>query len=273
MTTATQTPDYTAIKSKQQVIWGTGHYSRIGSTLQIAGEQLADAMDARPGATFLDVAAGNGNLTLAAARRFCRVMSTDYVESSLNDGKLRADANGFDIQFQTADAEKLPFDDASYDFVGSTYGVMFTPDQETAASELMRVCKSGGRIGMANWTPEGFIGQLFKTIGQFNPPPAGVQSPARWGTEAFLNEQFGDASSEIKVTKRNFNFRFLSAEHFMQVFKDFYGPIIKTLEALGEEKGAELEAAIVDLLNSMNVATDGTLDVPSEYLEIVITKK
>lgn len=264
-------PDYTAIKAKQQVVWSTGHYSRIGSLLQISGEQLAAAMDARPGASFLDVAAGNGNLTMAAARRYCNVVSTDYVESSLRDGAVRAAANGFEIEFRAADAEALPFNDNSFDFVGSTYGVMFTPNQEKAAAELLRVCKPGGKIGLANWTPAGFIGQVFKTIGGFNAPPAGVLSPSRWGTEEFLQDQFGAGSSRVEVKRRDFVFRSLSAEHFMDVFKDFYGPMIKALEALGD-RAPELERAMLDLLNDSNTATDETLTVPGEYLEVVITK-
>lgn len=264
--------DLNALKAKQQIVWSTGHYSRVGSLLQISGEQLAEAMDARPGATFLDVAAGNGNLTLAAARRYCKVVSTDYVESSLRDGAARAAANGFEVVYRAADAEALPFEDAAFDFVGSTYGVMFTPNQERAAAELLRVCKPGGKIGMANWTPAGFIGQVFKTIGSFNPPPAGVQSPARWGTEEFLQQQFGEHAGEISVKRRNYNFRYLSAEHFMEFFKEFYGPMIKALEALGD-RAPELEHALLKLLNDSNVATDGTLSVPSEYLEIVIVKK
>jgi ubiquinone/menaquinone biosynthesis C-methylase UbiE len=267
------TPDYEAIKAKQQTVWSTGHYSRIGSLLQISGERLAEALDARPGATFLDVAAGNGNLTLAAARRYCRVTSTDYVEDSLQDGAARAEANGFDVEFRHADAEALPFEDNSFDYVGSTFGVMFTPNQEASAAELLRVCKPGGKIGMANWTPEGFIGKLFKVLGGFNPPPAGVQSPARWGTESFLLEQFGGKAGKMRVERRDFVFRFLSAEHFMTVFKAFYGPIIKALEAQPAERRPVLEAALIDLLEECNVATDGTLCIPGEYLEVVVTKK
>jgi ubiquinone/menaquinone biosynthesis C-methylase UbiE len=266
-------PNLEAVKAKQQITWSTGNYSRVGSLLQISGERLAEAMDARPGADFLDVAAGNGNLTMAAARRFCRVVSTDYVEASLNDGAERARANGLEVEFRVADAEALPFDDASFDFVGSTFGVMFTANQEKAAAELLRVCRAGGKIGMANWTPAGFIGKLFKVIGQFNPPPAGVQSPARWGTEAFLREQFGPSAADLHVERRDYVFRFESTDHFMTVFKSFYGPIITALEAQTEENRPKLEQAIADLVDSCNVATDGTLLIPGEYLEIVVTKQ
>lgn len=266
-------PDYDAIKAGQQQTWSAGNYSRIGSFLQISGERLVEAMDARPGARFLDVAAGNGNLTLAAARRYCKVVSTDYVESTLRDGAARAAANGFEIDYRTADAEALPFDDASFDYVGSTFGVMFTADQDLAAAELLRVCRPGGKIGLANWTPEGFIGQMFQLIGSFNPPPTGAQSPGRWGTEAFLDERFGDQSDEIFIERRNFVFRFLSADHFMAVFKDFYGPMIMALEAQDDSSRAALERALIDLLERRNEATDGTLRIPGEYLEVVITKQ
>jgi ubiquinone/menaquinone biosynthesis C-methylase UbiE len=266
-------PDYDAIKTKQRATWATGHYSRVGSLLQITGESLAHAMDARPGARFLDVAAGNGNLTLAAARRYCEVVSTDYVPTSLSDGGGRARANGFDVTFETADAEALPYDDESFEFVGSTFGVMFTPNQAAAAAEMMRVCRPGGKIGLANWTPAGFIGELFKVIGRFCPPPAGLDSPARWGTVEFLEEQFGEDAAEIRIERRDYDFRFRSAEHFMEVFATFYGPMIKALEAQTPEQREALHAAVMDLLDRSNVAVDGTLNVPSEYLEVVVTKR
>lgn len=272
MTQTATKPDFTAIKTKQQATWATGCYPRVGSLIQVTGERLVEGMDARPGARFLDVAAGNGNLSLAAARRFCQVMSTDYVPESLEYGRARALANKFDMEFQTADAEDLPFEDGEFECVGSTFGVMFTADQEQAAAELTRVCARGGKIGMANWTPEGFIGQLFKTIGKFVPPPAGLNSPARWGTEDFLHTELGSEAEKIEVRRRSYDFRYLSAGHFMSYFKEHYGPTIKALEALGN-RAPELEEAIVALLNEHNTATDGTLCVPSEYLEVVVTKK
>ncbi len=262
-----------AVKAKQRKAWGTGRYARIGSLLQISGERLVEAMDARPGSRFLDVAAGNGNLTLAAARRYCRVVSTDYVLASLRDAAGRVDANGFDVRFEPADAESLPFPDGSFDVVGSTFGVMFTPDQEKAASEMLRVCAPGGTIGLANWTPDGFIGRLFREVGRFLPPPAGVASPARWGTAEFLEQVFGADARRIEIRRRSYSWRFVSAEHFMRVFREFYGPIIKAFEAVEADRRVELEAALMKLLVGSNVAKDGTLDVPSEYLEVVITKK
>src|SRR5882757_1081406 len=196
--------ELTAVKTRQQAAWATGDYAIVGTTLQIVGETLCEALDLRSGARVLDVAAGNGNASLAAARRWCEVTSTDYVGSLLEAGRVRALAEGHSIKFQEADAENLPFPDASFDVVMSTFGVMFTPNQEKAASELARVCKPGGKIGLANWTPESFIGQVFKTIGKYIPPAPGVKSPALWGTKARLEELFGETAQEIRTTSREF---------------------------------------------------------------------
>ena len=266
------TPDYTAIKAKQQVAWGSGDYGRVGVTLQISGEQLCETMDLRAGQTVLDVAGGNGNVTLAAARRFCSVVSTDYVESLLGQSKVRAEAEGLDIEYRQADAENLPFDDNRFDNVVSTFGVMFAPDQITSARELVRVCKPGGKIGMANWTPDGFIGQLFKIIGGYVSPPPGVSSPSTWGTAAFLNQNFGTTCRHIHSTKEHFAFRYRSPQHWLDLFRTYYGPLLKAFEALDENKGAGLERDIHDLIDRLNTADDGTMVVPSEYLEVVITK-
>src|SRR5215213_9445453 len=193
--------DLTTIKARQQMAWGSGDYAIIGTTLQIVGEMLCEAVDVRSNQRVLDVAAGNGNASLAAARRFAEVVSTDYVGSLLERGRERAKAERLTIAFQEADAEQLPFPDASFDVVVSTFGVMFTPDQEQAARELLRVCRPGGKIGLANWTPEGFIGQLFKTIGKFIPQAPAVKSPALWGTEQRLQELFG-CSADIQAERR-----------------------------------------------------------------------
>jgi len=265
--------DLRAVKTKQQAAWSSGDYAIIGRTLQIVGEQLAEAMDLRAGASVLDVAAGNGNATLAAARRWCEVTSTDYVESLLAQGRKRAEAEGFQIKFQAADAEDLPFADASFDGVVSTYGVMFCPDQDRAAAELIRVCKSGGKIGLANWTPDGFIGQMFKTIGKYLPPPAGVGSPLLWGTHDWLQATFGDAASAIAATPRHFGFRYRSPQHFLDVFRTYYGPMLKAFEALEETGGKALARDIVDLVGRCNTSGDRTVVAPSEYLEVVITKR
>jgi ubiquinone/menaquinone biosynthesis C-methylase UbiE len=225
-------PDLKAIKSKQQLAWSSGDYAVVGTTLQIVGEQLAEAMDLRAGQTVLDIAAGNGNATLAAARRWCHVTSTDYVEALLARGRKRAEAEGLAVTFQKADAEDLPFADGAFDAVLSTFGAMFSPDQACTASEMLRVCRSGGRIGLANWTPDGFIGQMFKIIGKHLPPPAGVKSPALWGTDEWMQKAFGDASSRISIERRHFVFRYRSPQHCLDVFRDYYGPMLKAFEAL-----------------------------------------
>jgi SAM-dependent methyltransferase len=270
---ATPTPDLAALKTRQQAAWSSGDYAVVGTTLQIIGEELCETLDLRAGQKVLDVAAGNGNVSLAAARRWCEVTSTDYVPALLERGRARATADGLTIAFQEADAEALPFTDGSFDAVVSTFGVMFTPNQERAATELLRVCKSGGRIGLANWTPEGFIGQLFKTLGKYLPPPAGVRSPALWGTRERLTEIFGPAAASIKTEPRYFNFRYRGAEHFVDVFKTYYGPMLKAFAALDAEKQAALRSDLLALVARMNKATDNTMVVPSEYLEVVITKR
>ena len=267
------TPDLKAIKAKQQVSWSSGDYAIIGTTLQIVGEQLAEAMDLRAGQTVLDVAAGNGNVSLAAARRWCEVTSTDYVESLLARGRRRAEAEGLKIKFQIADAEDLPFPDASFDAVVSTFGGMFSPDQDRTAEELVRVCKPGGRVGLANWTPEGFIGQMFKTIGKYLPPPTGVKSPAIWGTRSWVETTFRAAASTIAAEPRLFVFRYRSAQHFLEIFRTYYGPMLKAFEAIEGVSRKALARDIIDLIGRFNTSGDQTMVVPSEYLEVVITKR
>jgi len=265
--------DYTAIKQRQQATWASGDYGTIGMRLQIVGESLAEAADVRAGERVLDVAAGNGNATLAAARRFAEVTSTDYVPDLLEKGAMRAKANGVDVDFQTADAENLPFANGSFDVVLSTFGVMFTPNQDMAAREMLRVTRSGGRIGLANWTPGGFIGELFRLIGRHVPPPAGVQSPALWGSEPRLVELFGPQASDIRCTRRLYNFRYQSAAHWIDIFRNFYGPVHKAFGALDADGQARLTADLTELLERRNVAGPTSLVVPGEYLEVVITKK
>jgi ubiquinone/menaquinone biosynthesis C-methylase UbiE len=265
--------DLKALKARQHGAWSSGDYAVVGTTLQIVGEELCEALDIRSGQKVLDVAAGNGNVTLAAARRWCDVVSTDYVPSLLERGRIRAAAEGWSIDFKEADAEALPFADASFDVVVSTFGVMFTPNQDKAAAELLRVCKSGGKIGLANWTPEGFIGQLFKTLGTYLPPPAGAKSPALWGTQARITEMFGMAAASIGAERRHFMFRYRSPEHFLDVFKIYYGPMLKAFAALDDAGQQGLKTDLLGLIGRMNRAQDGTMIVPSEYLEVVITKR
>jgi len=265
--------DYsTAVKLRQQSMWGSGDYAVIGATLQIVGELLNEAADVRAGERVLDVAAGNGNATLAAARSFALVTSTDYVSALLERGRLRAEAEGFgNISFEGADAEALPYSTGSFDVVLSTFGVMFAPDHDGAASEMMRVCRPGGRIGLASWTPDGFLGQLFRVLGRYVPPPAGIASPLLWGTDAHMRELFADAS-KIEHTTRLFAFRYRSAAHWIEIFRTFYGPVHKTFLALDADQQRALEADLTALLASLNRGGDASLVVPGEYLETVITK-
>jgi ubiquinone/menaquinone biosynthesis C-methylase UbiE len=265
-------PDFAAIKQRQQATWASGDFAVIGVTLQIVGESLAEALDIRAGERVLDVAAGNGNATLAAARRFAEVTSTDYVPALLDKGRARAAADGLPVTFQVADAEDLPFADDCFDVAISTFGSMFTPDHRRPAHEMLRVVRNGGRIGLANWTPEGFIGQLFKVIGAYIPAPAGLKSPALWGTEPHIVELFGAQSADIKTVRKNFNFRYHSAAHWLQIFRDYYGPTHKAFAALDPAGQNALAQDITALLNRCNTAGPASLVVPSEYLEVVITK-
>ncbi len=277
VSTATATPivqpDFEALKTRQHGAWSSGDYAVVGTTLQIVGEELCETLDLRAGQRVLDVAAGNGNATLAAARRWCNVVSTDYVGALLERGRQRATADGLSVEFREADAEALPFADGAFDAVLSTFGVMFTPNQDRAASELIRVCKHGGKIGMANWTPEGFIGQLFKTLGKYLPPPAGAKSPALWGTQARLDEMFGAAAKDIRAERRNFVFRYKSAEHFLDIFRTYYGPVLKAFGALDAANQDALKRDMLALIGTLNRSSDSTMVLPSEYLEIVITRR
>ena len=269
---APATVDLKALKAKQQGAWSSGDYAVVGTTLQIVGEELCEALDLRAGQKVLDVAAGNGNATLAAARRFTEVTSTDYVPALLERSRQRAMADGLAVSFREADAEALPFADGAFDAVLSTFGVMFTPDQEKAASELVRVCRRGGKIGLANWTPEGFIGQVFKTIGRYMPPPAGVKSPAAWGTRGRLSELFEAHAASVTSSQRHFVFRYRTPAHFVDIFRTWYGPVHKVFAALDRVQQEALERDLHALIGEFNRAKDGTMVVPSEYLQVVIVR-
>ena len=269
---AIPTVDLSTIKGRQQLAWSSGDYAIVGTTLQIVGETLCEAVDLRSNQRVLDVAAGNGNATLAAARRFADVVSTDYVGALLEGGRRRAEADRLPVMFQEADAEALPFADASFDVVLSTFGVMFTPNQDKAARELLRVCRPGGKIGLANWTPESFIGQMFRVLGKYVPPVAGVAPPSLWGTKARLDTLFG-SQAVVVAESRTFVFRYKSPAHWLEIFRDYYGPVLKAFASLNPESRKALEKDLHALLDQNNVARDGTLVLPSEYLEVVITKK
>ncbi|RZU02242.1 class I SAM-dependent methyltransferase [Rivibacter subsaxonicus] len=264
-------PDFAAVKTRQRAAWSSGDYAVVGTTLQIVGETLCEALDLRAGANVLDVAAGNGNASLAAARRGCNVVSTDYVPALLTRGRERAAAERLDIEFREADVEALPFDDDAFDAVLSTFGAMFAPNPRRTAAEMLRVCAPGGRIGMANWTPESFVGQLFKTIGRHVRPPAGIESPALWGTRKRIEELFGTRAAAIRCESRRFNFRYRSPQEMVDVFRNYYGPVLKAFGALEPAAQATLSEELLALIGRFNRAEDGTVVLPSEYLEIVIT--
>jgi len=262
--------DTNIIKSRQQAMWASGDFAVIGTTLQIVGEELCEAMDLRSGQRVLDVAAGNGNAALAAARRWCDVTASDYVPALLDRARERALAERLPLKIEIADAEALPFPDESFDAVTSTFGAMFTPDHGKPAREMLRVCRKGGKIGLANWTPEGFIGELFKVVGRYVPPPAGMKSPALWGTKAHVMELFGVSSCTAET--RNFMFRYRSDDHWIGTFRAFYGPVLKAYDGLNEAARHALTADIKALIARFNRAGDGTMVVPAEYLQIVIEK-
>ena len=266
------TLDFGAIKTRQQAIWASGDFGRIGVLLQIVGESLCEAVDLRAGENVLDVAAGNGNASLAAARRYADVTSADYVPELLAQGLRRAEAEGLPLLTRVADAEELPFHDGEFDVALSTFGVMFAPNQERAAAEMARVVRPGGRIGLANWTPEGFIGELFRTVGRFVPPPAGLTPPAAWGTEKRLAELFHSHAADMRTERKLFVFRNLSAEHWIDQFRRYYGPVLRAFEALDEARQREFHAALLELLGRYHRGGSDTPIAPGEYLEVVVTR-
>ncbi|UIJ70428.1 class I SAM-dependent methyltransferase [Aurantimonas sp. HBX-1] len=272
LTETTSPPDLVALKARQQAMWAAGDYTVVGTTLQIVGERLCEAVDLRAGERVLDVAAGNGNASLAAARRFADVTSTDYVAALLDAAGRRAAADGLALDLRVADAEELPFADAAFDVVLSTFGVMFTADHHAAARELLRVVRPGGRVGLANWTPEGFIGRLFATIGKHVSPPPGAKSPAVWGTQGWIDQEFATRALRITVTRQTFVFRYRSPEHWLEVFRTWYGPLLKAFAALDEAGKVALSRDILALIDAYNTSGDGTVVVPAEYLEIVIQR-
>jgi len=268
----TSRPALEAVKERQRATWASGDFGIIGTTLQIVGESLCEAVDLRAGSRVLDVAAGNGNSSLAAARRWCMVTSTDYVPALLADGRRRAEGDRLPIAFQEADAEALPFEDRTFDVVLSSFGVMFAPDHERAAGELLRVCRGGGRIGLANWTPRGFVGQLFRVMGRHVPPPPGLTPPSRWGSAEYLEALFGGSAAEIHVTPRDFVFRYLSPAHWIDVFRTWYGPVHKAFASLSADAQRRLEDDLTALIGAFNTSGDSTVVIPSEYVEVVIVR-
>lgn len=268
-----QAPSLKAIKERQQQAWSSGNYAKEGVRFVVISELLCEAVDLRSTQRVLDVATGNGNTALAAARRFCAVVGVDYVPALLQDGRGRAAAEGLDIEFREGDAEALPFGDSAFDVVLSTLGAMFAPDQDMAASEMLRVCKPGGTIGLASWTPDSFIGALFQVMGKHLPPPPGLKSPLLWGTEERLQELFGNSVNSIQAERRSFAFRFPSPKFFLEHSRVYSGPLVKALEVLQPSRQETLLQDIAEVIDRFNHSGDETMVVSSDYLEVVVQRK
>jgi ubiquinone/menaquinone biosynthesis C-methylase UbiE len=273
VTVKDQAPNMDAIKERMHKVWTSGEYARIGNPIAIMGELLCEAADLHSGEQVLDVATGSGNTAISAARRFCEVTGMDLAPGSIEHARRRAEAEGMEIRFEVGDAEDLSYPDASFDVVLSTIGVMFCPNQEKAAGELLRVCKPGGRIGLASWTPDSFTGNMLKTVGKHVPPPPGIKPPSLWGTEERLRELFDKDVSSLKVTRRTYNFRYPSTDHYVGWFRDYYGPTVRAFAALEPEGQEALARDLKELCESRNVSGDGTLVAPSDYLEVVAVKR
>ncbi len=265
--------DFAAIKGVQRTTWDTGDYGKIANAFPLMSELLCEAVDLRAGSTVLDVATGSGNTAIAAARRHSVVTGQDYVESLLDRGRIRAEAEQVDVTFEQGDAEQLPYGDGAFDYVLSTIGVMFAPDQPKAAAELLRVCRSGGVIGLTCWTPEGFVGEFFGVHGRYAPPPAGLASPLRWGTEDGLAELLGDGVIGFDITRRNQVFRYPSVTEYVQHYLEHFGPTATTAGGLSESERNDFAADFRELITRHNIADEGTVVVPAEYLEVVATRR
>jgi len=269
----TAAPDLAAVKQRQQQAWASGDYGAVAALIVPVAERLCDAADLHSGWRVLDVATGTGNAAIAAARLGCSVVGVDYVPALLGRARERAAAERLPIELHEGDAEKLPFADASFDAVTSVFGCMFTPDQRQAAGELLRVCRPGGTIALASWTPDGFIGEMFRTIGAHVPPPAGLRSPLLWGTEAHLRELFGDGIASLEVAERTFTFRYRSAEDFVEFFRLWYGPTLKAFAALEGTARDALEDDLVALARRFDrLGTDATA-IPATYTETVVVTR
>lgn len=270
---ATSTPDFPGIKLRQRDLWGTGDYAAVAAPLIVVSENLCETVDLHAGERVLDVACGSGNTALAAARRNCEVTGFDFVPNLLDRARERAAAERLTVTFVEGDAEYLPFADASFQVVLSTFGCVFASDQARTASELVRVCRPGGRIGMANWTPDGWVGTMFGIVSRYVPPAPGLRPPARWGTEGGLRELFGDSIVELRSERRDFVFRYRSPEHWLEFFRANFGPMVTAFAALDTMGRQLLADELLDRVTEHNTARDGTLVMPAAYLEVVATRR
>jgi len=268
MPSATARPDLAAIKARQRDTWASADYTAIGTSMQLTGEALCESVDVAAGDHVLDVAAGNGNAALAAARRGAAVVATDYIGAVLTGLRARAAADGLTVETREADAELLPFPDASFDVVLSTFGAMFTPHQADAARELVRVTRPGGRIGLANWTPTSFVGQMFRVVSRYVPSASGLRSPFEWGTRDRLVELLGRNVLRLDIDERHFVFRYRSPEAWLDAFRSSYGPIRRAFASLDDDGAHSLEHDLLALARAANTRHT-TLRIPSAYLEIV----
>ena len=264
--------DFAAVTGRQQKGWSRGDYGRIGSLRSWMGESLVRQLDVHAGDRVLDVAAGNGNASLPAARRFADVLATDYVPELLDEAQRRADADGLALRTQVADAQALPFPDGEFDVVMSTIGAMFAPDQEAVASELARVCRSGGQIGMANWTPDSMVGDMFRTVASYVPPPPGVQPAVAWGSQERVTALLGPQVKDLQIRQQTCAFRFPSSQACLDYFRTWYGPTVAAFGALPEADQKRLETELVAVFDKHSTSGDGTLAMDVPYLEIVALK-
>jgi SAM-dependent methyltransferase len=271
MTTLESKPDLAAIKQRQQQAWSSGDFAVVAARIVLVAEQLCDTADLHAGWRVLDVATGSGNAAIAAARHGCIAVGVDYVPSLLDVGRRRAEAEGLQVELLEGDAEALPFPDGSFDAVTSVFGSMFAPDHARAAAEILRVCRQGGTIALAGWTPDGFVGDLFRTVGAHVPPPAGVASPMRWGTEAYLRELFGDGVASLELDERVFTWRFRTAEDFVEFFRTWYGPTVKAFAAVEGDAREALERDLVELARRWDRlgGGSGAIAIPAAYTEAV----
>jgi len=271
--TAAPAPDYAAIKQRQQATWSSGDFSVVAARVLYQAEQLCETADLQAGWRVLDVATGSGNAALAAARRGCEVVGVDYVPALLHRGRMRAEVEHLSVEFREGDAEELPFPADSFDAVISIYGVMFAPRHDRAAAELARVCRPGGRIALASWTPEGFIGDTFRLFSRYLPPALGLQPPVRWGDEAYLRQLFAERAASVISYPRTAVFRFRSAEENVNFFRTYYGPTLRAFEALDADRGAALYREMVALAEQYDRnAGAGPIAITADYLETVIVR-